>query len=146
MSTRDKKDRRLTTLEKAQPPASKFELTAAFRESPFPPPAELEKYEALYPGAAKLLFDNFVNQTNHRMELEKLVIHEDSKRANIAQHYSFIITIAILVLAGVLFFLGKDGPAIAAVFTALAPIIIAFINSSISRRKERNNKRKDMGV
>ena len=145
MSTRSKKDRPLTTLEKAQPSASGFELTA-FRESPFPPPAELEKYKALYPGATKLLFDNVVSQTNHRMELEKLVIHGDSKRASIAQHYSFFITIAILALAGVLFFLGKDGPAIAAVFTALAPIIIAFINSSISRRKERNNKRKDMGV
>jgi drug/metabolite transporter (DMT)-like permease len=80
------------------------------------------------------------------MELEKLVIQDDSKRATKAQRNSFIITISILLLAAVLFYLGKDGPAIAAVFTALAPIIIAFITGSISRKKERENKRKDLGV
>jgi len=37
--------------------------------------------------------------------------------------------------------MGKDGYAVAAVFTAIAPIIIAFISSSISRKKERDNKR-----
>jgi large-conductance mechanosensitive channel len=88
----------------------------------------LEKYEGLYPGATKLLFDNFVNQTNHRMELEKLVIQEDNKRANKAQRNSFVITITILILAAMLF------------------IIIAFITSSISCQKERNNKRKNLGV
>jgi uncharacterized membrane protein len=118
---------------------------AAFRKGPLPPPAELEKYESLYPGATKLLFDNFINQTDHRMELEKLVIREDSKRADKAQRNSFVITITILILAAVLFIMGKDGAAIAAVFTAIAPIIIAFITSSISRKKERENKRKNLG-
>lgn len=80
------------------------------------------------------------------MELEKLVIQGDNNRANKAQRNSFIITIAILLLAAILFFLGKDGPAIAAVFTALAPVIIAFITSSVSRKKERDNKQKDLGV
>jgi len=147
MPTRSKKDRRLVKQE-TQSPASELSLSllAAFRKGPLPSPEELEKYEVLYPGATKLLFDNFINQTNHRMELEKFVIQEDNKRANKAQRNSFIITIAILLLAAVLFFLGKDGPAIAAVFTALAPIIIAFITSSISRKKERENKRRDLGV
>jgi amino acid permease len=85
------------------------------------------------------------NQTNHRTELENLVIREDNKRANKAQLNSFIITIAILILSAILFIMGKDGVAIAAVFTAIAPIIIAFITSSISRQKERENKRKELG-
>jgi uncharacterized MAPEG superfamily protein len=72
------------------------------------------------------------------MELEKLVIREDSRRADRAQRNSFIITLAILALAAILFVLGKDGPAIAAVFTAIAPIVIAFITSSIARSKERS--------
>jgi len=46
-----------------------------------------------------------------------------------------------LLLAGALFFTGKNEYAIAAVITAIAPIIIAFITSSISRKKERDNKR-----
>jgi uncharacterized membrane protein len=144
MPTRNKKDRRLAYQE-TNPPAQEFNMLAAFRKGPLPPPAELEKYEALYPGATKLLFDNFIGQTNHRMELENLVIQEDNKRANKAQRNSFVITIAILILAAMLFVMGKDGAAIAAVFTAIAPIIIAFITSSISRQKERENKRKNLG-
>jgi len=119
-------------------------LASFTRESPFPPPAEFEKYETLFPGATKLLFDNFVNQTNHRIELEKVVIKGDDKRATVAQRNSFIITIAILSLAGLLFYLGKDGFAIAAVCTALAPITIAFITGSALRKTERNKKRKDL--
>jgi uncharacterized membrane protein len=145
MSNRNKKDRRLVT-QGAQPPVPEFSISAAFRQGPLPPPEELAKYESLYPGATKLLFDNFISQTNHRMDLEKLTIQEDNKRANKAQRNSFMITIAILILAGVLFFLGKDGAAIAAVFTAIAPIIIAFITSSVSRRKERENKRRELGL
>ena len=145
MSNRSKRDRRLVKQE-AEPPVPEFNVLAAFRKGPLPPPAEMEKYEVIYPGATKLLFDNFIGQTNHRMELEKLVIQEDNKRATTAQRNSFIITLAILVLAGFLFFLGKDGIAIAAVITSLAPIIISFITSSILRKNERNNKRKNLGV
>ncbi|MDR2095412.1 MAG: DUF2335 domain-containing protein [Treponema sp.] len=119
MSTRNKKPRRLG-YQAAEPPVKEFNMLAAFRKGPLPPPAELEKYESLYPGATKLLFDNFINQTNHRMELENMVIREDNKRAKI--------------LAAILFIMGKDGVAIAAVFTAIAPIIIAFIANSISRQ------------
>ena len=144
MSTRNKKDRRLV-IQEAQPPVPEFML-AAYRKGPLPSPAELEKYENLYPGVTKLLFDNFINQTNHRMELEKQVIQGDDKRATVAQRNSFIITIAILLLAACLFFLGKDGSAIAAVFTAIAPMVIAFISSSISRKKERDKKQKELGT
>jgi len=118
----------------------------AFRKGPLPSPAELEKYEALHPGATKQLFDNFISQTNHRMELEKLVIQGDNKRASNAQRNSFVITIAILLLAAFLFYLGRSGLAVAAIFAALAPIIISFITSSISRQKERESKRKGMGL
>jgi len=141
MSNRNKKDRRITKLEQDQPEIPEFSIMAAFRKGPLPPPEEMQKYESLYLGATKLLFDNFITQTNHRIELEKTVIQGDNKRADRAQRNSFIIAMTILVLAGALFFMGKDGYAVAAVFTAIAPIIIAFISSSISRKKERDNKR-----
>jgi uncharacterized membrane protein len=59
MSTRNKKDRRLGYRE-ADSPARELNMMAAFRQGPLPPPVELEKYESLYPGATKLLFDNFI--------------------------------------------------------------------------------------
>ncbi len=140
MSNRNKKDRRLVNLEQNQSAVSEYSIMAAFRKGPLPPPEEMQKYENIYPGATKLLFDNFVAQTNHRIELEKTVILGDNKRADKAQRNSFIIAMSILVLATILFFLGRNGYATGAVIAAIAPIIIAFITGSISRKKERETK------
>jgi len=79
MSNRNKKDRRVTKLEQNQPEFHEFSIMAAFRKGPFPPPEEMQKYESLYSGATKLLFDNFVTQTNHRIELEKTVAGRNAK-------------------------------------------------------------------
>jgi len=144
MSNRNKKERRLANPEQNQPTITEFSVMAAFRKGPFPPPEEMQKYEILYPGATKLLFDNFVSQTNHRIELEKTVIQGDNKRADKAQRNSFIIAMSILVLAGFLFFSGKNAYAISAVIAAVAPIVIAFITSSISRKKEKETKRNNI--
>jgi uncharacterized membrane protein len=144
MSNRDKKERRLVNRE--SPAVEQLSILSAFRKGPLPPPVELEKYEILYPGATKLLFDNFISQSDHRMELEKLVIVEDNKRANKSLQNSFIITISILLISTMLFIMGKDGFAIAASFTAIAPIVIAFITTTFSRRKDRGDKRKHLGV
>jgi uncharacterized membrane protein len=65
MSNRSKKDRRIVKQEENQPSLTEFSIMAAFRKGPLPPPAELEKYEGLYPGATKLLFDNFINQSGY---------------------------------------------------------------------------------
>jgi uncharacterized membrane protein len=118
---------------------------AAFRSGPFPPPAELEKYESLMPGATKTLFSNFINQSNHRMELEKETIRGDNRRADRRQFFSFILGMSCLAIGAALFIFNKDGLGIAAVITAIAPIALAFLSSSISRKRERENKRKQMG-
>jgi len=141
MSNRIKKERRLIKQD-IEPQAPGVGFWASFRKSPFPPPDELDKYEKLYSGITKLFFDNFASQTKHRMELEKTVIEGDNKRANIAQHYSFVITLAFLALAGFLFYSGKDIYAIGSVITGIVPVVISFINSSNKRKKEREAKLK----
>jgi hypothetical protein len=146
MSTRAKKDRRdLAKRETAPPPLAEFSFWA-IRKSPFPPLDELERYELLCPGVARQFFDNFINQTNHRIELEKIVIEGDNKRANIAQIFSFIIILVFFIMATVLFVLGKDIQAVAAIIVGIVPVITSFINSSIKRKEEREAKRKNMGL
>jgi uncharacterized membrane protein len=121
-------------------------MATAFRSSPFPPPAEMEKYERLMPGATETLFRNFINQSNHRMELETETIRGDNRRADRGQIFSFVLGMSCLVIGAVLFILNKNGLAIASIITAIAPIAVSFISSSISRKKERENKRKQMGI
>jgi L-asparagine transporter-like permease len=80
------------------------------------------------------------------MELEKIVIEGDNNRANKAQTYSFIITLAFLIMAVVLFILGKDIPAAVAVITGIVPVIVSFINSAAKRKEEREAKRRNLGM
>jgi uncharacterized membrane protein len=147
MSNRSKKNRRLTQWgETADPvPAEQYNLRASFRSGPFPPPAEMEKYETLMPGATKVLFNNFIHQSNHRIELEKEVIRGDNRRADRGQLFSFILGMSCLAIGAVLFIFNKDSLGIAAVITAIAPIASAFLGSSMSRKRERENKRKQIG-
>ena len=150
MSTRNKKERRNLTSQQQEAKqfaaGQEFSVYAAYRKSPFPPIEELEKYEGFHPGVTKQLVDNYVKQTDHRIELEKIVVEGDNKRANTGQHYSFIITLAFLVMAIVLFVIGKDIPAVVSVITGIVPVIISFINASIKRKEEREAKRKNMGL
>ena len=145
MSNRIKKERRLAR-QGTESQVPELSFWASFRKSPFPPPDELERYEGLYPGITKLFFDNFANQTNHRMGLEKTVIEGDNKRANIAQHYSFVITIVFLALAGFLFHSNKDILAIGSAVTSIVPVVISFLNSSNKRKKEIETKHKNLGL
>jgi len=80
------------------------------------------------------------------MGLEKTVIEGDNKRANIAQHYSFVITLVFLALAGFLFYSDKDILAIGSAVTSIVPVVISFLNSSNKRKKERETKRKNIGL
>jgi hypothetical protein len=102
----------------------------------------MEKYELLYPGATKKLFDLFQEQAGHRMELEKTVIKGDSRRANIAQWLSFVLGMTALTGGVVLILKGKDGFGFAAIIGALATLLGAFFGGAILRKMERQNKAK----
>jgi uncharacterized membrane protein len=118
---------------------------AAFRQGPLPPPAELEKYERLYPGATKLLFNNFMAQSNHRMELETFTLQRDAKRADRGQMIAAILCIMVLAPSIVLLFLGKPLIGLAAIIGSLATLSGIFFGGLFSRRKERENKEKVTG-
>jgi uncharacterized membrane protein len=144
MPNRIKKDRRIVEQDDPQARLAEFSITTAFRNGPLPPPAELEKYEILYPGATKLLFDNFINQSNHRIELETFTIQEDAKRADRGQMIAAILCMMVLVPSVVLLFLGKPLIGLAAIIGALATLAGTFFGGLFSRRKERENKEKAM--
>ena len=40
-------------------------------EGPLPPSAELQKYEQIFPGAAKSIINNFLAESQHRREMEQ---------------------------------------------------------------------------
>jgi uncharacterized membrane protein len=142
MPTRSKKERRLTKQGDNLPATHEYSIMAAFRKGPLPPPEEMEKYERLLPGATKLLFENFVNQSNHRMDLEKETIQKDIKRADRGQIMAFILGLVALSGGIYLIFLGKDAQGLASIISALATLLGAFFGGAILRRIERSQKNK----
>jgi hypothetical protein len=136
MSNRIKKDRRIAT-QTQEPLEYSF---MAVRQGPLPPPAEMEKFEALYPGVTKLVFDNFIRQSNHRMTLETTVIEGDNKRANIGQIVSAALAFLGIITGSILTYLGKDVVALSLIFTSIGTLLTAFYGGAILRKFEREKK------
>jgi uncharacterized membrane protein len=123
------------------PPAILEYGAVSFRKSPLPPPGDLEKYEKLFPGATKSLFENFLKQSEHRMELEKAVLQKDNKRADRGQVFAFIISMTVIISGIGLILFDKPIVGLSAVIGALATLSGSFFGGLFSRRKEREKKR-----
>ncbi|MDR1316991.1 MAG: DUF2335 domain-containing protein [Spirochaetales bacterium] len=142
MSNRNKQNGQIAQPENNPPSPGTLVSVTGIRIGPLPSPAEMEKYEQLYPGATKMLFELFKEQSGHRMELEKTVIKGDSRRANIAQWLSFALGMTALTGGVILILKGKDGFGFASIIGALTTLLSAFIGGAILRKIERQNKAK----
>jgi len=107
---------------------------------PLPPPEILVAYNQIVPDSAEKIIEQFIRQGQHRMELERLVITSDVKRANWGLVAGFIL--ALLCIAGSFYLisLGFEIAGIAVVLASLASLIGAFIYGTHSRKKERVEK------
>jgi hypothetical protein len=75
------------------------------------------------------------------MDLEKIVISGDNKRADRGQVLSFILGMTALIGGVVLIILGKDGFGFASIIGALATLLGAFFGGAILRKIERQGKK-----
>jgi len=66
---------------------------------PLPPYELIEGYERIYPGSAKLIFEAFEKQSNHRMKMEDTVITSQQRQSGRGQHYALIIALSFLGVA-----------------------------------------------
>jgi uncharacterized membrane protein len=105
-----------------------------------PPPAEMERYEALYPGITRILIDTYTAQVNHRIELETTVIEGDNKRATRGQVISAAIAFICICMGGALTYFDKNVGGLSLIFGSLGTLLTAFYGGAIIRRKERKEK------
>ncbi|MYH02114.1 MAG: DUF2335 domain-containing protein [Nitrospira sp. SB0675_bin_23] len=64
---------------------------------PIPPPSALEGYENIIPGSANRILEMAEKQTEHRIELEKIVIQGDTKRSYVGLIAGFILSAMVIV-------------------------------------------------
>lgn len=115
-------------------------IGSKFFSGPLPPPDLLKQYDEIVPGCAKTLIDQFVAQGDHRRMLEKSVILSDVSRANWGLIAGF--TLALIGVIGSLYIMstGKTTVGLTAFIVSLAPLVVAFLESTRRRRKERREK------
>ena len=119
------------------------QVLAAHYSSPLPPAAELERYEAVYPGFAERLMTRYEKQSDHRMSLETKVIDSGIKNSARGQVFAFLLAIMTIGIGAFLIYLNKDILGIAAILGALATLVGVFIYGNKSKKDERIKKAKE---
>lgn len=102
-------------------------LEARLHQGPLPTPSDTEAYERVYPGATKIMFDRWQQQSDHRMALERSTV--DSNLAARTRGQYIGLTLAALVIAGgfIAIYLDKSLAGFAALVLAAAAIAGRFL-------------------
>lgn len=108
---------------------------------PLPPPATMQGYEDVVPGAAERILAMAEKQLDHRMHLEKVVIEGGSKRADKGIYAAVIVEGMFLATSCYLAHLGLTAAALEVVGGSAVALVGAFGFGTLSRRSERINKK-----
>ncbi len=71
-----------------------FQTRTELFSGPVPTPEVIEKYEKIYPGAAKIIFDKWDLQVKHRHHIEKSVVWSDNVKSIFGVVFGFIIDLS----------------------------------------------------
>lgn len=114
--------------------------------APMPPPEVLKKYEELIPGAANRILKMTEGQTEHRIQIEKIVIKGDSFRGLLGLIFGFIVS--VIALLGGVYIIDKGHDWAGGVLVGLDLVGLAgcFVYGSRSRRAEREQNAEEMPV
>ncbi|MDO8743135.1 MAG: DUF2335 domain-containing protein [Candidatus Azambacteria bacterium] len=102
---------------------------------PVPRPDDIEKYEAIYPGAAKIIFDEWDSQVKHRHHIEKSVIKTDNIKSILGVVFGFL---AVIVAIGGGVYTALNGLQLfggGLSFVGLAMLATAFVTSRKGKDK-----------
>jgi len=124
------------------PPSSRprGEMEFSFTYQGPPTPQMIRDYEEVVPGAGKMILHNLIEQSRHRMALEKVVIEGDNNRANWGLAAATIIALTFLGASVYLIShgFGVEGTILGTI--DLTALVSVFIYGNTSRRRERIEK------
>ena len=107
---------------------------------PLPPPNMLAEYDRIQPGFANRIFQLTEEQAHHRMSLERAVVLGDMKRSWVGLWCGLTVSLAAMVIAGILAWTGQG---LAAGFVAtmdIGSIVGTFVYATLKRKQERLEK------
>jgi uncharacterized membrane protein len=115
-------------------------VAAASYTGPLPHPEVLARFEEIYPGAAKIIFETFDAQSKHRMKLEERVVLGNVATQSRGQVFGFILAGMVIVGGLLAAVLKSDLRGYALVVVAGATLIGIAIWQRFRQEKERDKK------
>jgi uncharacterized membrane protein len=113
----------------------------SYRSGPLPSAKELAEYDAVVPGMAKTLVDNLTSQTEHRIEIETIVVKGNDKRATRGQWMAFILALVVFAIGGYLLANDKKTEGLVAIIGSISGMVVVFVTGKIFQARERKDKR-----
>lgn len=107
---------------------------------PLPPPAILAEYDNIVPGCAEKIIDQFIDQGNHRRNLESKVIDHEIRQSTRGLYTACGLVTLALAIGGYSVYLGQEWAGFATVFTAIGSLAGVFIYGTRTRKEERIRK------
>lgn len=113
---------------------------------PIPPPKIIKGYEEVLPGAADRILTMAEKQSNHRQEMEKIMIKSEARDSLLGILFAFALGIGCIIAAVVIVFMVPEGGGALAgsIFgvTGICSIIATFIKSTRSNKNTAGNEKK----
>jgi uncharacterized membrane protein len=133
-------------LPQPKPQGKLVQVTAAQSSfsGPLPPPEILEKYDQVYPGAAKIILDAFQSQGDHRQSLERTVVKQGSRDSLIGLIFAFIIGMTTILSGAYCITIGQPYAGAFLGGSGLTGLVGTFIYGSRQRRQERESRAKEV--
>lgn len=94
---------------------------------PLPHPDTLAGYDQIVPGAADRIIQKFEQQTEHRIEMERIVINSGTKKESLGLIFGFVIAMTTIIGGIVTALLGKEFLGGGLSFAGLAILVGAFL-------------------
>ena len=101
----------------------------------YTPPAILERYEKLIPGAAERILSMAEKQSSHRQATEKRIIYSETFQAKAGMFFAFLIVIAALIIGGYLSLKNSPVSGLISLITAIGVIVTTFVLKRSAEKK-----------
>lgn len=125
----------------ASAPVALHRVTTISIQWPLPPPAALEHYERVLPGAAERILRLAELQAGHRRDVETTVVDSNVRRATRGQALAFVLALATILGGLVLIGLGRSVEGLASLLLAVTSLVAVFVVSKRADRAELDRKR-----
>lgn len=106
---------------------------------PLPPPDLLAQYNAIYPEAAKRIFEHAEKEQQHRHKVVERALHYQGRAVLMGLAFGFSMGLAGIVTGGFLLYAGKNLEGFTTLVASVGTLVGAFIYKQHQQTKQHKN-------